>query len=241
VLTPACRLTGTTVIPPLSARQGMLVSSRADLLRLGAWIRVAAVSPHSIVHIGCRSSRHACGGHGELPGLVDLVVVRSDVGLRPSAWTALRNRLRCGRPALLQAPRAGQPMVWQPWDRTGPHLIGLAEYAATLILTGSPRALLDLGDTVTGAGNLVAVSRDIHRHGQAHLVSLAGMFRGGASSGRGQSPEFDIVGDDPLFHTGGRAAWHRSRRAVTAGAGARAGASVPRQHRAARWPVRFTP
>lgn len=174
----------------------MLISSRADLLRLGAWIRIAAVSPHSILHIPCRSNPHPFAGGCDPPSLVDLVIVRSDAGLRPSAWKAVRGRLRLGRPAVFQAPHARPEKPYRQWEWTKQRLIRMAEHAGTLILTAPGWSLLDLGDTVTEAGELVAGSRDIHRHGQAHLVGLAGMLSGGGSNPH----EFDIVGNDPLFH-----------------------------------------
>jgi hypothetical protein len=195
VLTPARRLTGTVVVPPLSARDGMLVSSRADLLRLGAWVRLAAVSPHSIVYIPCRSNRHSAACWHGAAEPVDLVIVRSDAGLRPSAWKAVRGQLGRGRPGLLRAPQPRQRTPYRHWEWTGPDQIRMTEHAATLIVASTARALLDLGDTVTDAGDLVATSRQIHRHGLAHLIGVSD-----ARDADGMELEFDLVGHDPLFH-----------------------------------------
>lgn len=196
VLAPARPLTGIVVISPVTQRNGMLVGSRADLLRLGAWIRMAAVSPHSIVYVACRSNPHPFGGWREAPDLADLVIVRSDVGLRPSAWKSVRAQLRSGHPGRLRAPEPRPEEPYRQWVWTTRRQIAFAEHAATLVLTAPAPSLLELGDTVTAAGDLIAGSRDIHRHGQAHLVGLAPILRGG-----GDYPhEFDIVGHDPLFH-----------------------------------------
>jgi hypothetical protein len=195
VLTPARPLTNTRVVSP-SNWNGMLIGSRADLLRLGAWIRIAAVSPHSVVHIPCRLNPRPLASVCGSPSPVDLVIVRSDAGLRPSAWKAVRGQLRHGRPAVFQAPEARPEKPYRQWEWTGHRVIRMSEHAATLILTAPARSLLDLGDTVTEAGELIAGSRDIHRHGQAYLIGLTGMLSGGGSN----SHEFDIVGDDPLFH-----------------------------------------
>jgi hypothetical protein len=196
VLVPARPLTGTAVISPLSARNGMLVSSRADLLRLGGWIRIAAVSAHSIVHIPCGSNPNPYAGWCDASSPVDLVIVRSDTALRPSAWKAVRSQLRHSRPAVLQAPQARPQKPYRHWEWSEQRLIRMTEHAATLVVSAPAWSLLDLGDTVTEAGEQVANSRDIHRHGQAHLVGLAGVLSGGGSNPH----EFDIVGSDPLFH-----------------------------------------
>jgi hypothetical protein len=207
VLVPARPLTGTAVISPLSTRNGMLISSQADLLQLGAWIRSAAVSPHSIVHIPCRSNPNPFGGWCEAPSLVDLVIVRSDAGLRPSAWKAVRGQLRHGQPSVFKSPEARPAKPYRQWEWTRQRLIRMTENAGTLILIAAAWSLLDLGDTVTQAGELVPGSRDIHRHGQAHLIGLAGVLAGSGSNPH----EFDIVGNDPLFHKRERARQRRPR------------------------------
>jgi hypothetical protein len=222
VLIPARRLTGTVVIPPLSARDGMLVSSRADLLRLGAWIRMAAVSPHSIVYIPCRSNGHPAVSWSRVKAPVDLVIVRSDAGLRPSVWKAVRGQLRHGRPALLRAPQPRRRALDHRWEWTGPHQVRMTEYAATLLVTSTARSLLDLGDTATEAGDLIATSRQIHRHGSAHLIGVTGAL----DTTTGADLEFDIVGHDPLFHRRAHALWRRSPAVVDR---ARAAAPAPQR------------
>jgi hypothetical protein len=111
-------------------------------------------------------------------------------------WKAVRSQLRHSRPAVLQAPQARPQKPYRHWEWSKQRLIRMTEHAATLVVAAPAWSLLDLGDTVTDAGEQVASSRDIHRHGQAHLIGLTSVLSGGGSNPH----EFDIVGSDRLFH-----------------------------------------
>jgi hypothetical protein len=197
VLVPAARLRNLWVRPPEPITGAAAVTgSRADLLRLGALVRLAATSRHSALFIPARDNVPA----GELWRMgdarpVDLLVVRRDVGLRPSAWPAVRRALRrsTARPARFGTPPARVGEVWHAWEWTGPHRITLAEHACTLVVSGTGRSLHRLGDVVTEAGELVAVERDVHRHGHAHLTGVRGVFTEPDVS-------LDVYGRDPIFH-----------------------------------------
>src|SRR4051794_10465176 len=95
VLMPVAPLSRTHITKVLWHHSGALIGSRADLLRLGALFRLAAVSPHSVVYLplrrNARSEAVTYWRAGQ--GLADLVIVRSEASLRPSAWPALRSRL----------------------------------------------------------------------------------------------------------------------------------------------------
>jgi hypothetical protein len=154
---------------------GALISSRADLLRLGALFRLAAV-------------------------------VRRDVPLRPSAWPAIRARLRRGAreavPAtmLTPAPRRSSRNQDRDWKR---HHLSVAEHADTLVLSGSSRALHDAGDELTWCGNEVAVNSDIRRYGGPALLSqFTGPRR--RPGRRDASWECMVLAEDHIFHRNGK-------------------------------------
>ncbi|WP_327001332.1 hypothetical protein OHA72_40275 [Dactylosporangium sp. NBC_01737] len=109
------------------------------------------------------------------PDRLDLVLARTDAALRPSAWKAVRAGLSTGRPATLRSPA---PRPWRDpgWD--APPRMRVAEHAATLFLTGTPRALFHLGDAVTAATASVPRLRDVRRHGAALLLGLYGSLAG---------------------------------------------------------------
>ncbi|MGI5182825.1 hypothetical protein ACQEVZ_41870 [Dactylosporangium sp. CA-152071] len=155
---PSCRVlrprspVALTVRSPLARHgEGRLTGSRAALVLFGAWCRVAAVSPHSVVHLPLEGP--------------DLVLARSDTGLRPSAWKGMRAALSPGRPATLRSP-APRP---SPGDDGA---LSVTEHAATLFLLGPPRALFQLGDAVTDATADVPHLRDVRRYGEAFLLGL---------------------------------------------------------------------
>ncbi|MFD1147805.1 hypothetical protein [Saccharothrix hoggarensis] len=103
VLVPAARLRNLWVRPP-EPITGMaaVTGSRADLVRLGALVRLAATSRHSALFIPARDNVPPEElwrmGHARP---ADLLVVRRDVGLRPSDWPGVRRALRrsTARPA----------------------------------------------------------------------------------------------------------------------------------------------
>jgi hypothetical protein len=205
VLTPARALRRTSLYSPTDFGWGQLVASRADLLRLGAWARLAAVSPHSALYVPCRPNQaRFTGWQDPPPARLDLVVARIDGGLKPSDWKRIRAGLRAPQPATLQAPLPRPAEDGQPWQWPNHRRLKLSEQAATLMLIGPTQALFALGDLLTEAGEQIAVDRNVHRHGQAYLTGLTHLLR--TVPGR---LEFDIIGDDPLFH---RSRWAKIRR-----------------------------
>lgn len=86
--------------------------------RLAGLFSFAAHSPHTVVHIPLR--------HGTprtfAPGVpVDLVLAHPSLGLRPSAWPALRRRLTRGAPGTVRTDErrtARHAAAWQArWDQ----------------------------------------------------------------------------------------------------------------------------
>ncbi|WP_370941854.1 hypothetical protein AB5J62_22360 [Amycolatopsis sp. cg5] len=198
VLVPDARLRNTWVRPPTLTGYGKITGCRADLLRLGALIRMAASSPHSAVHVPLRKNdladEIAYWFRDVEP--VDLLIIRKDIGLRPSAWPELRagfrRRASEARPLTLRTPEPRAPHYIQD-DR-----ISLTEHAGTLMISGPASALHQVGDVMTEAGELIASNRDIHQWGHAILSSLTWILRG--DGGAPQGTEFDIYGLDPIFH-----------------------------------------
>lgn len=200
VLTPRDPLRRTHQTRLLWAHTGALVGSRADLLRLGALIRLAAVSPHSVVFLPLRANpRSAYVEHwAEIQGLADLVVLRTDVPLRRSAWPAVRARLRRGRPRTVDTPAPREERRPDDWRRDRLDL-GVTEFAETVFLAGTAEALLEAGDEVTRCGNEVAVHRDIHRFGGPALLSqFVGPDRH-AGPRRDEAWECMVLAEDELF------------------------------------------
>jgi hypothetical protein len=180
VLVPAAPLRNLWVRPPEPIiGMATVTGTRADLLRLGALVRMGDARP------------------------VDLLVVRRDVGLRPSGWPGVRRALRrsTARPGRFTTPPARTDEVWREWEWTGSHRITLAEHASTLVVSSTGRSLHRLGDLFTEAGELVAADREIHRHGHAHLTGLRTVFT---------EPDvaLDVYGRDPIFH---KSRWAKSR------------------------------
>ncbi|MER5261334.1 hypothetical protein ABTZ99_04515 [Actinosynnema sp. NPDC002837] len=204
VLVPAARLRNLWVRPPEPiVGTATVTGSRADLLRLGALVRLAATSRHSALFVPARDNVP----EGELWRMgcarpVDLLVVRRDVGLRPSGWPEVRRALRraTARPARFTTPPARTDEEWRDREWTGSHRITLAEHAATLVVSSTSRSLLRLGDLFTEAGELVAADREVHRHGHAHLTGLRRVFA---------EPDvaLDVYGRDPIFH---KSRWARA-------------------------------
>ncbi len=155
---------------------GALTGSREDLWRLGALFRLAAVSPHSAVFVPLRANPrddHAEGWQ-QHQGLGDLLVVRHDTALRPAHWPALRARLgrgpRTGTPVRMTAPPPREPKPEQGWDWAA-HQLAVHEHAATVIMSGTPRALYQAGDDLAWCSGQVSRQREIRRHGGPALLS----------------------------------------------------------------------
>ncbi|NUT48240.1 MAG: hypothetical protein HOV94_13165 [Saccharothrix sp.] len=204
VLVPTARLRNLLVRGP-SPVTGVasVTGSRADLLRLGAFVRLAATSGHSALFVPARDNEPRDEWWQADRPPVDLLVVRHDVGLRPSGWPAVRRALRrsTARPGVMRTPPARVGEVWREWEWTGPHRLGLTEHAATLVVAGTGRSLHRLGDLLTEAGELLAADRDVHRHGHAHLTGMRRVF---------SDPEvsLDVYGLDPIFH---KSRWAKAR------------------------------
>jgi hypothetical protein len=150
---------------------GLLAGSRGGLIEFAAWCRIAAVSPHSVVHLPDDGRAWLPVWEGAPRERLDLVLARTDAAVRPAAWKAVRAGLSTGRPATLRSP-APRPTQEPGWD--APPRVLVAEHAATLFLTAPPRALFDLADAVTDATAEVPKLRDVRRHGEALLLGLAG-------------------------------------------------------------------
>ncbi len=155
---------------------GALTGSREDLWRLGALFRLAAVSPHSAVFVPLRANLP--DDHAEVwqrhQGLADLLVVRHDAGLRPAHWPTLRARLgrgpRNGAPARMTVPPPRPPRPESGWDWAA-HQLAVHEHAATVIMSGTPRALHEAGDDLAWCAGQVSRQREIRRHGGPALLS----------------------------------------------------------------------
>jgi hypothetical protein len=215
VLVPAVPLRNTWVFAPNFDGYGFIWSNRADLLRLGALFRLAAVSPHSAVHVPVPSTHPIppVAHRIRTQNPVALLVAQDATGLRPSQWPALRRRLGSGVRAdrTMSAPAARSPAgtmrrVAQPG---GPPPLRLADHAATLTVIGPPVTLLRAGDILTEAGDTVAISRRIHSHGEDIISTLTGLV---VDTGRGSGDprerrfEFDVYAHEPIFH---KARWNK--------------------------------
>ncbi|GAA2414253.1 hypothetical protein GCM10010191_25210 [Actinomadura vinacea] len=193
VLEPRRPPHGLWICPPSSGNLGLIVGSRAGLLHLGAWFRMAAISPRSLVHLPVGGPRpEAVPWYGPPERSADLVIMRSDLGLRPSAWPGVRRRLPGGRPVTLRPPPPRDP---HGEPRGG---LGLAEPGRALLVSGPAALLLHVGDVLNAAGEWIASDRDVRRQGWSLLASLTGLLRDGGPAP--QHPELDVVGADPLFH-----------------------------------------
>ncbi|GAA4258273.1 hypothetical protein [Dactylosporangium darangshiense] len=196
ILVPARPLRHAHLTHLLWYHTGALIASRADLLRLGALFRLAAVSPHSAVYLPLRGNPPSPSAEAwrDAQGLADLVVARREAALRPSAWPDLRARLRRGRGVRPAGPTAPPPREAPP---TGEHL-SAAEHGATVFFRGTAAALFDAGDELTRCGDEVARHRDVRRFGGPALLS---QFDGpGLAPGRrDESWECMILAEDPLF------------------------------------------
>ncbi|MFJ1751339.1 hypothetical protein [Kitasatospora sp. NPDC088134] len=185
---------------------GFLRAPRADLLRLGALFRIAATGPHSAVHVPAPpDAPPLVHGHVETPA-VPLLIARTDTGLRPSDWPALRRRMRrTGTPLTVTAPAPRPDHCSDAVHRLSlRHPARFTEHAGTAVLTARPELLFQLGDLLTRAGDTVATDREIHRRGESCLDDLVGFF----DPRRTDDPmhALCVVAVDPIFH---QARWRR--------------------------------
>lgn len=178
VLVPPRPLIELAVTPRGSDGYGILAGSRDDLLRLGAWVRVAATAPDTVVFLPL-SLRPGSGRNiVHLRRSVDLLLARSG-GVPDLPW---RPRLGAGRPISVPVPDA--TAVQAPAEPT------VNANRRTLVLTGTEHTLMNLGHLLTAAGEAARGQREIRRDGAAYLVSL---------QGTGRRWEFDVIGVDPMF------------------------------------------
>ncbi|KUL26311.1 hypothetical protein ADL15_38600 [Actinoplanes awajinensis subsp. mycoplanecinus] len=155
VLVPATPLRRMHITKVLWHHSGALIGSQADLLRLGALVRLAAASPHSLVYLPLRENvrSEAVTYWADGQGLADLVIARSDTALRPSAWPTLRSSVRrglkVGALATMRTPaprlQPGERQSAKEWERER-HQLRATEHADTLLLSGSARAMHEVGD-----------------------------------------------------------------------------------------------
>ncbi|MEU7614341.1 hypothetical protein [Micromonospora sp. NPDC049204] len=207
VITMAAPLRNTHITNVLWQHTGALISSRADLLRLGALFRLAAVSPHSAVFLPLRMNEPSdtAASWRDSQGLADLLIVRRDVPLRPSAWPTIRATLRRGpgAPATMSAPAPRPPAG--PTYNPALQALFVAEHAHTLVMSGTSTALHEAGDELTWCGNEVATNEGIHRYGgPTGLSQFNGPDR--RSGRRDGSWECMVLAEDPIFH---RSRWLR--------------------------------
>lgn len=210
VIATASPLRNTHITNLLWHHSGAIFGDRADLLRLGALFRLAAVSPHSAVYLPLRANDPDCesaASWGRNQGLADLVLVRRDVPLPPSAWPGIRDRLRraTGTPATMHTPAPRpQSSEERSWKKS---TLSAAEHAATVFLSGPARVLLEAGDEITWCGEQVAGDPDIHRFGGPVAMS---QFKGadGDPGRRDGTWECMVLAHGQIFH---RARWERSR------------------------------
>ena len=178
VLVPARPMIELAVTPPVSDGYGILAGSRDDLLRLGAWVRVAATAPDTVVFLPLSLRRGSGRDIAHLRRSVDLLLGRSG-GVPDLPW---RPRLGPGRPISVPVPDA--TTVQAPAEPT------VSANRRTLVVTGTEHTLMNLGHLLAAAGEAAHGQREIRRDGAAYLVSL---------QGTGRRWEFDVIGVDPMF------------------------------------------
>ncbi|MEU6849463.1 hypothetical protein ABZ901_05950 [Actinacidiphila alni] len=197
---PAFRLPGTLVSSPELTKYGCISGPRADLLRLAALLRFAALSPHTAVHIPLRHQLPVDGYQSFWFGCrppLDLLFVRHDVGLRPSAWPRVRAAAGRGAPLAIRVPD-GHAEPPPPYAWTHPRQVVLSERARTLIVAGPAWSLHRAADSLFASGERIPGDRSIHRHGESLLDDWNGMVRD--DDPRPYPVEFTIHGRDPVFH-----------------------------------------
>ncbi|MFB7397101.1 hypothetical protein [Streptomyces sp. NPDC056191] len=218
IVRPWPPLRHTTLNSPLHDRWGYLVGDHDGLARLAGLFSFAAFSRHTLVHVPLRDSLP----RDYAPGTpVDLVLAHRDTGgLRPSAWPALRGRLRDGRPLTLRTDErrtADRAAAWEAAPERVAGRLRAAVHARTLFLLGDR----DVFCAAAGELALAAGHGPLHERAPAgHDVLLASLtpFLEQPAHGRDRT-EVDIgfQARPPLhrFTPPGRPASRRSRPAAS--------------------------
>jgi hypothetical protein len=138
VVQPWYPLRHTTLSNPL-VDWGYLVGDHDGLSRLAGFFSFAAFSRHTIVHLPLRRSLPRPYAPGEP---VDLLLVHHSLGLRSSAWPALRRRLTHGTPRTVRTDEARTAAHASRWTERRDHRdtrdwLRPAAHAGTLFLFGS--------------------------------------------------------------------------------------------------------
>ncbi len=124
---------------------GLLLADHDGLNRLAGLFSFAAYSRHTVVHVPLRDGVPPDEGRGEP---VDLVLAHHTLGLRPSRWPELRQKLRQGTPLTVRTDEARTARDAASWraqgERAGhPRRTGFrdelrhATHARTFFLFGS--------------------------------------------------------------------------------------------------------
>ncbi|MEV4946185.1 hypothetical protein [Streptomyces sp. NPDC053755] len=221
IVQPWPPLRHTTLSDPLASRWGCLLGDHDGLSRLAALFSFAAFSRHTIVHVPLRDSLPRSYAPGEP---VDLVLVHRSPGLRPSAWPALRSRLRAGTPLTVrtnEARTAAHAAAWHEEEerrhRRAGHGLRPAVHARTLFLYGGREVFCAASaacETAAGFGPLSKRARQGH---DALVASLTPYLE---PDHQGDRAEIDLgfQAHPPLhrFRRPGPPASRRSRRGASA-------------------------
>lgn len=199
-------LRNTLVYPP-DHQVGYLKANRADLLRLGALLRVAATSAHSAVHVPVPPQAPPMSAFDRHINPLPLLLARTDTGLRPSDWPRLRQGMRrSSTPLTVTAPAARSRD--RPDDvvrRSDRHPAHFTQHAATIVITAAAELLFWIGDWLTDAAAGIAEDRHVHRHGESFLGDIAGFFDPNGTNDSMHA--FCVVAVEPIFH---QARWRRT-------------------------------
>ncbi|WP_395362540.1 hypothetical protein ACHGLA_21725 [Streptomyces sp. YH02] len=218
VVRPWPPLRHTTVNSPVHDRWGYLVGDHDGLARLAALFSFAAFSRHTLVHVPLRDSLPRAYAPGTP---VDLVLAHRDTGgLRPSAWPALRGRLRDGRPLALRTDERRTADRAAAWEAAPERIAGRlrpAVHARTLFLFGDRDVLCAAaGELSVAAGHGPLHERAPHGH-DVLLASLTPFLEQPASGWDRTEVDIGFQARPPLhrFTPPGRPASRRSRPAAS--------------------------
>ncbi|MFJ5141823.1 hypothetical protein [Streptomyces sp. NPDC088707] len=218
VVRPWPPLRHTTVNSPVHDRWGYLVGDHDGLSRLAALFSFAAFSRHTVVHVPLRDSLPRAYAPGTP---VDLVLAHRDTGgLRPSAWPALRGRLRDGRPLTLRTDErrtADRAAAWEAAPERVAGRLRPAVHARTLFLFGDRDVLsAAAGELAVAAGHGPLHERAPKGH-DVLLASLTPFLEQPASGWDRTEVDIGFQARPPLhrFTPPGRPASRRSRPAAS--------------------------